>query len=355
MNEVLKTIKDVRGEGCVTIVMNTHRTHPDNEKDSLTLKNLVKETEERLHQSFDKRFVWSVMENLQVVVDHIDHRQNLESLLIFVNQHMAEYTRLPVPVVNRVVIDDTFATRDLVRAMHQDSGYYVLALSRQQARLIEAFNDKVVCDSCGAFPLTNPLYTTSRQDLSTNKGTDNLIEEFFNRVDKIVMEQIKTHPLPLILATETRNFDYYKKVADKKQIIVGHINKNRDEEKAHHIVSEAWEVMKGLMRDRQVVALNHLHGAVKSGKLTTDIHEIWRAIHEGRGDTLYVRKGYFQPARLQGGSLELIAEIGKERNGLVDDVIDEMIEINMAYGGNTVFVDEDLPAGNGKLALIQRY
>ena len=355
MNEVLKRIKDERGEGCVTIIMNTHRTRPDNEKDPLRLKNLVKEAEERLYKEFDKRFVWSLMENLKAVVEQIDHQHNMESLLIFVNGHMAEYTRLPVAVVNRVVIDNTFATRDLVRAMHQEAGYYVLVLSRQQARLIEAFNDKVVCDSCGAFPLTNPLYTTSRLELSTNKGTDNLIEEFFNRVDKIVMDQIKKHPLPLILATETRNFDYYKKVADKKQVIVGHMNKNRDDEKAHHIVKEAWEVMKGLQKERQAEGLNAMHAAIKGGKLVTDIREIWRGVNEGRGHTLFVRKGYFQAARLIQNDLELINSNENDRQGIVDDIVDEMIEINMTYGGEALFVDEDLPVGNGKIALMVRY
>jgi hypothetical protein len=123
MDNILKKIKDIQAEACVTIILNTHRTRPDNERDPLLLKNLVKEAEQRLFDDYEKRFVWPIMENLNKMVEKIDHQQNLESLVLFANQEMAEYTRLPIKVVDRVIIDNTFATRDLVRAMHQESSY----------------------------------------------------------------------------------------------------------------------------------------------------------------------------------------------------------------------------------------
>jgi hypothetical protein len=48
MNAELKDLKDVVSPGCVTIIMNTHRTKPENIQDPITLKNLVTEAEERL-------------------------------------------------------------------------------------------------------------------------------------------------------------------------------------------------------------------------------------------------------------------------------------------------------------------
>ncbi len=42
---------------CVTISLNTHRTHPDNAKDEILLKNLLKEAEVRVAKEFDKREV----------------------------------------------------------------------------------------------------------------------------------------------------------------------------------------------------------------------------------------------------------------------------------------------------------
>ena len=46
--------------------MPTHRSFPDNKQDPITLKNLVKQTEERLLAQMDKREVWPIME----VINH---------------------------------------------------------------------------------------------------------------------------------------------------------------------------------------------------------------------------------------------------------------------------------------------
>ena len=142
--KLLNKVKNIHEEACISIVLNTHRTKPDNQKDEIKLKNLVQEAEKRLIEMYDKRKVWSIMENINKVVDTINHNFNLESLVIYANKDFAEFTRLPIKVEDRVVLDFTFATRDLIRAMHSESAYYVLVLSRQQARLIEAYGDNVV-------------------------------------------------------------------------------------------------------------------------------------------------------------------------------------------------------------------
>jgi len=69
MNQVLQKVKNVKKEGCVSIILNTHRTKPDNVKDEKKLKNLVKEAEKRLYNQYEKRFVWPIMDNINKVVE----------------------------------------------------------------------------------------------------------------------------------------------------------------------------------------------------------------------------------------------------------------------------------------------
>ena len=80
-------------------------------------------------------------------------------------------------------------------------------------------------------------------------ATRDLVEEFFNQVDKIVQERTKENPLPFILVTEERNRFHYEKVTDKNRII-GHMNQNRDGDKAQNIVKEAWKIVKKLNEER---------------------------------------------------------------------------------------------------------
>jgi hypothetical protein len=356
MNLLLKKAKDIQSEGCVSIIVKTHRTKPDNQHDPVLLKNLVKEAEERLFSEVDKKLALSVMEKLNTVVSGINHNFNLDSLIIFANSDFADYTRLPLQVESRVVIDHTFATRDLVRAMHSESSYYVLVVSRSSARLIEAYNDSVVEEKGERFPVKNEtLYATNKQKLSMKQGQDNLIEEFFNRTDKIFNDTVKENPLPVVLVTETRNFEHYLKVADRKDLIAGHVNMNRDNEKAHHIVPEAWKIMQTLLKMKNEARISELKKAVSEGKFVSDYSEIWNAIQHGRGKTIFVRRGVFQPAILTGNEIIPVDGLEKNQTGVIDDIFDEMIEQTMAFGGDVVFVEGHEPEYFENVALITRY
>ena len=108
MNNVLKKLKDTTSDCCVTIILNTHRTLPDNQKDPIVLKNLIKEAETRLPVECNQQSPRMIIDKLIALAATIDHRHNLESLVLFVNEHIAEYTRLPIAVEDRVVIDKTF-------------------------------------------------------------------------------------------------------------------------------------------------------------------------------------------------------------------------------------------------------
>lgn len=355
MNPLLKKVKDMYTEGCVSIILNTHRTKPDNQNDPVLLKNMVKEAEEKLLAQYDKKFALPIIEKVKKIADSVNHNFNLESLVIYANSDFADFTRLPVKVQDRVVIDNAFATRDLVRSMHHESSYYVLVFSRQQARLIVAYNDTVVEEASQVFPLENDLYTTSKLKLSMKQGTDNLYEEFFNRVDKVLNDVIKNHPLPVILVTETRNFEHYLKIADKKDMIIGHVNMNRDHEKAHHIVPEAWEIMKTLLKQKNQRKLEDLSKAVSEGKFVSDLNDIWKAVIEGRGKTLFVKRGFFQPALMVDDHIVPVDHFEKDQKGVVDDIIDEMIEQAMAFGGDIVFVEGQELDKFQNVALMTRY
>ncbi len=340
----------------MTILLNTHRTSPDNEKDAIVLKNLVKEAEERLLATEDKRKARKLIERLNDLVSGIKHTYNIESLALFVNEDVAEYMRLPVAVQNRVIIDETFATRDLIRAIHLETNYYILVLSQQKARLIEAFNDKVVREISGNFPLENEQQSTEREDLSISSKYTRRLAEFFNRVDKEVHRIWKDDPLPVLIGTDTSNHQEYLNVADNKGIYLDVPPTNfQENDPSHAIASSAWELLEGKVRKRNQSRRDELKKAVGQNKFLSDVNEIWRSIKQGRVQTLFVEKGLFQPAVIEN---ELIKFVGIEElhhKEVIDDIYDELIEENMEYGGDVVFLPEgELDKFNG-FGAVTRY
>lgn len=355
MNPTLEKLKNITSDCCVTIILQTHRTTPDNEKDSIVLKNLVKEAQARLVAGFEKNIVNDMMARITKLTEHINHRHNKESLILFINENVAEYVRLPITVENRVVVDKTFATRDLIRALHQQASYYILVLGGDKARLIEAFNNKVVDEVEDGFPMINSgLNPVQRSEAAIGARQTNLAREFFNRVDKELNKALHPNPLPIIICTDESNYSEYLKIADKKETIAGNVDGNRMNEKAHHIVEAAWPVMKKLNDEKNKQRLAELKAAVNSRNFLVDFNEMWQALKEGRGKTLFVKQGYFQAARLENNHIELVSP-GNNGYANVDDIIDEMIEENLQRNGDAVFVNGDeLKKFNG-LVLVTRY
>ena len=358
MDALLKKLKDIRTEGCVTILLNTHRTAPDNQADPIALKKLVQEAEDRLRADYHKEkwFSTPLLDKIKVLAASIDHQHNQESLAIFVNQDIAEYTRLPIQVTPRVVVDDSFATRDLVRAMHAEAGYYVLVVNPQDARLIEAFNDRPVREHGKPFPIHNGhLYSTNHAELSNASRQSSLAAEFYNRIDKEFMKVHKEHPMPVVICAEGSTYFEYVKVADRKEVIAGQVNADRATHQAVHIVHAAWPVLKASREAANANRFSELDKAIGAGRVVFDLNEILAAIRQGRGKTIFVKPDHFIPALLEGDTITPVESHERTRKGVVDDIIDELIEENFRYGGDVVFLEGDALDKFHGLALSTRY
>jgi hypothetical protein len=358
MKELLEKLGNIESECCVTIIMNTHRNKPDIQKDAILLKNLTTEVEQKLRNTFDKRFAQLIIDKIKQLAEGVDHGHNLDSLLLFVSDEISEIVKLPVGVEDRVVIDRKFAIRDLIRGFQLQEWYYILVLSRDKARLIEVLNDQEIREVDYPFPIENTeLYLTTKKALSKPKQKDFMTEEFFNRVDKALWPAISENPHQVLICTEERNFFHYMKICDNPDKIIGHLNQNRLDEKAVHIIAEAWPMVLNQLKEKNAQRIAELHQALNIGLFLSDTGEIWRALNEGRGQTLFIKHGYFQPAVISNNMVAVVEDVqeSNDTEDMVEDIIEKMVDVNMRNGGDVVFLpEEDLKDFNG-LALVTRF
>lgn len=344
MKEVFDRLSKVKGGTCVTIILNTHKTTPDNKKDSITLKNLISETSRRLEIEYDAKTSKTYTDKLNQLADEIDHYLNDHGLILFVNEDIAEYLRVPTHPQPRVIIDDTFATRPIIRAMKKDTDYYVLLLSVGKASMIEASSDEVIQEvNTEGFPI---------KDDQINSHTK---EEFFNRVDKAVNKVRTSNPLPIVAYSEDSTYHQYIKVADHPNIILGNINLKSNVDKPANLIKEIWPSIRDLTVERNRERFSELEQAVSTGVFLSDINEIWNAVKEGRGKTIFVEEGYYQAAKNENGVLTPIEQNDISHKNDIDDVVDDMIEYTLQFGGDVVFLEKGNLKDFDKLALITRY
>jgi 3-dehydroquinate synthetase len=85
------------------------------------------------------------------------------------------------------------------------------------------------------------------------------------------------------------------------------------------------------------------------------VNDIWRAIFEGRIQTLFIEQGLFQPAILKANTITFVSDDERNKTDVIDDIYDEMIEANMDFGGDVVFLPKgELKDFNG-FGAITRY
>lgn len=328
----IRLLQSIRGYPAVSILLPTHRTAPDNRQDPIRVKNLVIEVGNRLLQEFATREIAPVMSRLEALAAEIDYRHALDGLAIFANSDFARKFYLPFTLKERVVIDETFATRDLVFAMNRTPRYWVLALSEQSSRLYEGTRETLIELTEGSFPLTHEG-PGGAQRLPGGPGVrksayrDERHRQFFRQVDAAFGEVAKDDPLPLMLVGVDRYLSFFNEVSQYKHLLVSTLTGNHDKTSITDLGNMVWPLVKANLAAKRNEVLKELDAATGARKAVSTIGEAWRLAHEGRGETLLVEEDFHYPARLDEGGLRLMPADDATAPGVIDDAVDELIEM----------------------------
>jgi hypothetical protein len=356
----IQLLQFVRSYPAVSILMPTHRRRPENQQDPIRVKNLVNQATERLRVEFSKRELAPVLARLDALVAGIDYQHALDGLALFVNHDFARKFYLPFPVRERVMVDQTFATRDLVFALNRSPRYWVLALSEQPTRLFEGARDTLIEVSNRGFPMTyiGPGVT---EPLPGGKGVnksayrDDRARQFFRQVDAAFSRVAATTPLPLALAGVDRNLAFYDEITAHRNLVLATLTGNYDKTSGHELAKLLWPLaQEGLAKQRQEVFVE-LESAIGAQLYASGIDQVWRAVQEGRGDVLLVEENFHYPARLSADQMGLTPADDFTGPDFLDDAVDELIETVLGKGGRAVFVDDGTLAQHQRVALILRY
>jgi Bacterial archaeo-eukaryotic release factor family 3 len=356
----LRQLQAVNEYPSVSILAPTHRTAPDKLQDPIRVKNLVAEAKNRLLTEFSAREMEPLFAKLDGLVEGLDFERLLDGLALYVNKDLAQAFTLPFTVTERVVVDPTFATRDLVFTLNRTPRYYVLALSEKDTRLFEGFGATVEEIRGGGFPMRHEgaggaTRLPGGQGVNTSAQRDEAHRDFFRAVDEKFGAFQAEDKLPLVVAGVDRYFAFFREVSRHTADIAGTLEGNYDASTEHEIAQLVWPIMQTWMTQRRSEALERLDAAVGAQKSSSTIGEVWRMAKEGRGDTLLVEQDFHYPARVDETGLILSPAEDATAPDVIDDAVDEVIEEVMTKGGSVVFVDDVALAQHQRIALILRY
>jgi hypothetical protein len=271
-----------------------------------------------------------------------------EALALFASPSRALGVRLPVAVRDRVVVDPTFATRDLVRALHRTPRHLVLALSSREARLFSGVGDVFHPVLGSRFPLRAER---DRRDERT-RGADQLA--FLRTVDTALGLHLRVQPAPLILAGPERTLAAFRSVSRHLARLAGTVDGNVLTESLPALAARCKPVLEGYLRSREQEALDLLERRSGTSRAVSGMAAAWLGARRDRPEMLAVEEGLFFPARLSADGDLLTPAVDVEHPDVLDDAVDELIELVLARGGWVALVQDGLLRAHGGVALTLR-
>ncbi|GHE33991.1 baeRF3 domain-containing protein [Sphingobacterium griseoflavum] len=353
----LKRLAEAKGAPCVTISLNTHRSHPENLKDEITLKNFVKEAKERVVAEFGKKTTADLLDKLDQVSGQVHRDYNLDSLHVFVSNDTMEIVQsIWTTRLEGVQISEHFALRPLIKMYVQEQDYMIMTLTQGGVNLYLAQNDHIESEVINDdFPLSeNPHYLTNAEQASDGKRVDNMVKEYFNKVDKALGKMANDNGLSCVVICTEDNYSKLMQVADHPARYMGYTQIDYNNLSKHQIASQAWKFMLDIRREREQQAVEELHAATGAGLLFTDLQEIFQASMDGRADLLVVESDFSQSVVMADDrSFSLVEDATAA--GAIDDIVSVIAWQVLSQNGRVVFAQENSLGSLGKIALKTRY
>lgn len=271
-----------------------------------------------------------------------------QAIALFANHTHGCWTTLPVPVIDRCVVDPTFATRDLVRALHHTPRHTVLLLSTDQARLLQGHGTTLIPSPSSAFPIHRRVTGTNRDRIVERTG------DFLLRVDRALGAALKLNPTPVVLAAAEPTASTFRNSSRNTARLAGIVKGNHLTTPAEDLVGLIRPVLRAYLTSRSEDALAHVERRARTGRVLRDIGSAWLGARWERPEMLAVEEHYYYPARLDDTGDTLTPADDVDHPDVIDDAVDELIEIVLSRGGWVALVGPGRLPDDTHLALTLR-
>lgn len=327
--DTLSTLARHLGSPSVSILMPTHRAGAGKEQDRIRLKNLIRSAEETMRAGGARQAeIDALMRPAhELLGDAAFWRSSTDGVALFLARDAAYVLSTESPLSEHVSVSERFSIRPLLPAVHAGERFFVLALSKNGVRLMEAHDESIrevdlanvptsLSDALRFDDFESHLQFHSRTPAGAGgKGRrsavfhghggapdvakENLLR-YFRMVDRGVHEHLHDSDVPLVLAGVDYLIPLYKDVNSYPHVVSESLSGSPDEIPPHQLHQRARELLAPhflteLNRDRAL-----LEAVTSSGGASHDLNEIIPAAHEGRVKVLFVPKeahgwGHYDP------------------------------------------------------------
>ncbi|AZQ39565.1 chemotaxis protein [Streptomyces cyaneochromogenes] len=344
----------------VSVLTPTHRREPYRAQDQVRLRNVVAEAKKQLEAdpSVTRERRTDVGRQLDQALAEVDLTHAEDGLVIFAAPGEHQVWSLARTVPERVVLSDTFLTRNLVSAEAAERPFWVLSVSADRVTLWTGGPDRVTEARVGGFPLTKRVENFDaerRERIGDNPSTfrDEGTRHFLKDADSAMTTVLRDNPRPLYVTGEQAALSLLDEIGGvaKEAVHVPHGGL------AHGTHEAVWQAIRPVItaearRNTDSVA-RELESAMGRKAFAAGVDEVWRSAREGRVRLLAVEENYRVTVRGEGGDHLIPAATGEL--DAREDIVDEIVEQCLETGADVRFVPDGTLGDAHGIAGVLRY
>ena len=299
----------------VSIMSPLHRAGSEKEQDPIRFKNLLKRASELLREAEVRGTeAESLLRPANLMLDDPGFwREAADGLAIFLAEGATHVFKVDVSLPEHVSVSERFAIRPLMPALHGIRKFYVLALSKNKVRLLEASHGIAEEIDLSGAPesLAEALrFDDYERQVQFHSGTPALrggrraavfhghggapdvekdqLHRYLRMVDKGIRDYLRDENAPLILAGVDYVLAIYREVNSYPHLIDESMSGNPDEFSAGELYGRAYSTLEPHFRSEMEADLDAFDSLVATGGASANLPEIVSAAHEGRVRVLFV-------------------------------------------------------------------
>ncbi|MEU0335269.1 chemotaxis protein [Streptomyces sp. NPDC006193] len=354
----LTELRRPRPYPAVSVLTPTHRRERGGGQDAVRLRNVVTEARKRLESdpAVTRERRADVVAQLDRALAEVDLTRAEDGLVIFAAPGEHQVWSLARPVPERVVLSDTFLTRNLVAAQSAERRFWVLSVAADRVTLWSGGPDRVVEDRSRGFPLHRGRenFDAERQGRvgDARAFRDEGTRRFLREADSALGAVLRERPRPLYVLGEQAALALLDEVGGAAAGAV----RVRHGGLAHAGPEAVWQALRPVLEaaaeEEAASVVRELTSARGHRTFAAGLDELWRSAREGRVRLLAVEENHRAAVRDVGGHL-VPAESGDL--DVREDIVDEIVEQCLETGAEVRFVPDGTLGDADRIAGVLRY
>lgn len=344
----IEKLAQVHASPAVSILCPLERRRPGNLEDPRRLAALRARALSVLGRGHDPDTVERLVERLDEAIATIDLTHPADGVAILSTADESHVLALWCPIRARVIVNETFATRDLLDAVQQTMRTRVLVFDAEHARCFQAAGPTLTEIVGHGFPLSiSPRLQedTPHRDLPIGEHERAEAHRFVLRgVDDAIAALQRDEREPLIVVATGRELAYFDEVTDHRDDIIERVHGSHVNDHVAAIERVVAPAIQAALESRAADAVQRATESV-GARGVSGLDEVARAAEEGRGHELFLEHDLTvaapAPAFATGDRLE--------------DPIDEVVGAVLRHAGRVTIVPSGALAQYDGIVMALRY